>query len=150
MPDDCARERSTRTQLVHRWVRHGQFPHPGHQLVPVRVRRRRAALRAPVLARKLADMLLGDVHHHRPVLGSPAVQGYLEHPQRPIQPRRGPCPSPVPRQPASALRPPPRDGAASCSNASSETPLSPLGPRKSRRAGRPISATLSDVAMSRV
>ncbi len=44
-----------------------QLAHPGDQLVPVRVWRRRAALRAPVLARHAADTPLGHVYHHRHV-----------------------------------------------------------------------------------
>ena len=53
-------------------VLEGQFAHPGDQPVPIRVRRRRAALRAAVLARHPADTPLGHLHHHRHVLDRPA------------------------------------------------------------------------------
>ena len=59
-------------------VRHGQLPHPSHQLVPIRVRRRRTALRAPVLARNPADTPLGDIYHHRHVLDRAAPPPKIE------------------------------------------------------------------------
>jgi len=46
-----------------------------------------------------------------------------------------------PRQPASAWRPPPRDGDASCSNASSGDSSRPLGPQKSLIRGGPVQRT---------
>ncbi len=60
------------------WVRHCQFAHPGHQLVPIRVRRRRAALRALVLALDKADTPLGHAHHHRHAMNRPAPPPKVE------------------------------------------------------------------------
>ena len=70
--------------------------------------------------------LLQPLHRvaiHRPTLGPPTVQ----RPLATSPPRHAACPEKRTRQPASASRPPPRDGDASCSNASSENPLGPFG-----------------------